>query len=107
MKTFIKKLLREAIERSAYQEWMDSMDDGSNYRKWSRENFELSNKYWSTYAHLYSKLLRPIKSRKELEVVKKTVPQKLKTSEAQKAFNMFVLYKEDVLDGILAEGGPQ
>ena len=104
MKEIIRRLLREAIDKQSYEDWLNKISDGSRYRDWARRHNDEANRYWALYSHLYSDILQPIGSKDELARVSAEVMDKLKTLDEIKAFKMFILYKEDVLDGILEEG---
>ena len=104
MKDIIRRLLREAIDKQSYKDWIDKVSGGSRYKRWVITHADLANKYWSIYSHLYDRYLRDVRSDNELERVGQAVFGELDDKESREAFKMFILYKEDILDGVLEEG---
>jgi len=98
-----QEMISEEINRSKYKEFINKIGG---------EMGEKTTKFWSMYGPLYKNVIKNIKSVDELndyrnlnpiKLIKPTEVKNINIKDFSNAYNMFLNYKEDVLNGVLEE----
>lgn len=94
-----KGLLIESLDKDSYSDWESGLyPDSGLYRDWYSKNYELGRKLWGTQAGIYDEYFLPIDNQEEFNNLVNNRPN-FNNRVADVAFDMFSLFKQDVLNG--------